>query len=50
MTTLAQLRAEADDEACFEGCFRWILGDVSAEVLQLGLATNNVIERLALPQ
>ncbi len=50
MTTLAQLSAESDDEACFEACFRWILGNVSAEVLQLGLATNNVIERLALPK
>ena len=50
MTTLAQFRAEADDEACFEACFRWILGNVSAEMFQLGLATNNVVERFALPK
>ncbi len=50
MTTLAQLTAEADDEACFGACFRWILGDVSVEMLQLGLATNNLVERFALPK
>jgi len=50
MTTFTHFLTMAKDKAGSQSSFFWIIGNVMAKMFQLGLAADDVIKRLTLPE